>query len=211
MPAAALHLLPDHLSATAGALVEPAGNALRAVDAAQIRPGDEVCVWGPGTLGLLALQFATTHGAAVDVVGLDAERLELATQLGARSVLLAADAANGPMDRYACVIDTSNSPDVANLAVHQVEPSGRVVLIGLADTPSTIDTRDVVFRDITMVGILAASAGLDGAIELLASGVIQTDPLVAATVRLDDVADVLAGRRPRGAGPGPKIHVDPRL
>jgi hypothetical protein len=25
------------------------------------------------------------------------------------------------------------------------------------------------------------------------------------------VADVLAGVRPEGAGPGPKIHVDPRL
>jgi hypothetical protein len=27
---------------------------------------------------------------------------------------------------------------------------------------------------------------------------------------LDDVAEVLAGQRPATAGPGPKIHVDPR-
>jgi hypothetical protein len=33
---------------------------------------------------------------------------------------------------------------------------------------------------------------------------------VAATVGLDDVGAVLAGERPEGAGPGPKIHVDPR-
>jgi hypothetical protein len=34
---------------------------------------------------------------------------------------------------------------------------------------------------------------------------------VAATVGLDQIGDVLAGIRPAGAGPGPKIHVDPRL
>jgi hypothetical protein len=45
---------------------------------------------------------------------------------------------------------------------------------------------------------------------MFASGAIETDPLVAATVKLEDVADVLAGRRPANAGPGPKIHVDPR-
>jgi hypothetical protein len=40
---------------------------------------------------------------------------------------------------------------------------------------------------------------------------VDPRPLVAATVRLEDVVDVLAGRRPAGAGGGPKIHVDPRL
>jgi hypothetical protein len=34
---------------------------------------------------------------------------------------------------------------------------------------------------------------------------------VAATVGLEQVAGVLAGQRPADAGPGPKIHVDPRL
>jgi hypothetical protein len=41
--------------------------------------------------------------------------------------------------------------------------------------------------------------------------VVDTRPLVAATVGLADVGKVLTGWRPAGAGPGPKIHVDPRL
>jgi 2-desacetyl-2-hydroxyethyl bacteriochlorophyllide A dehydrogenase len=208
VPQTALHRLPDSLSASAGALVEPAGCALRAVDAAAVNAGDRVCVWGPGTLGLLAAQFAAARGAFVDVVGLDPDRLRIATELGASGALLAHEV---PSDRrYDAVIDASTSPDVAGRAVKQVEPSGRVVLVGLAETPSTIDTRDLVFGDITVIGILAASAGLDGAIELFASGAIRTESLVAATVGLEDVADVLSGRRPHDAGPGPKIHVDPR-
>jgi hypothetical protein len=66
-----------------------------------------------------------------------------------------------------------------------------------------------VLKDVTAVGILSGSPGLRGAIDQYASGVVDPTPLVAATVRLDRVADVLAGWRPPGAA-GPKIHVDPR-
>jgi len=58
--------------------------------------------------------------------------------------------------------------------------------------------------------VLSASAGLAGTIEQYAAGAVDPRPLVAATVGLDDVAAVLAGRRPAGAGHGPKILVDPR-
>ena len=59
----------------------------------------------------------------------------------------------------------------------------------------------------TAVGVLSASGGLAGIVELYATGAVDPRPLVAATVGLDDVADVLGGRS-RGAAP--KIHVDPR-
>jgi hypothetical protein len=74
-----------------------------------------------------------------------------------------------------------------------------------------IDTRTLVMRDVTAVGILSASPGLDATIRAYATGAVDPRPLVAATVGLDQVGAVLAGKRPAGAGPGPKIHVDPRL
>jgi hypothetical protein len=67
-----------------------------------------------------------------------------------------------------------------------------------------------VLKDVTAVGILSASPGLRGAVEQYASGLVDPTLLVAATIGLDRVADVLAGWRPPGAA-GPKIHVDPRL
>ena len=44
-----------------------------------------VCVWGPGTLGLLTLLFCRAGGATVDVVGPDPASRELALRLGARA------------------------------------------------------------------------------------------------------------------------------
>ena len=57
---------------------------------------------------------------------------------------------------------------------------------------------------------LSASPGLGATITAYAAGDVDPRLLVAATVGLDDVAAVLAGERPDGAGAGPKIHVDPR-
>jgi hypothetical protein len=68
-----------------------------------------------------------------------------------------------------------------------------------------------VLKDVTAVGVLSASGGVAGTVELYASGAVDPRPLIAATVGLHDVAAVLAGRRDPGWGDAPKIHVDPRL
>ncbi|MER7502843.1 zinc-binding dehydrogenase [Nonomuraea pusilla] len=107
------------------------------------------------------------------------------------------------------VIDASNAPHLPALALELVEPAGRVVYIGLAGTPSTLDTRDLALKDVVAVGVLGGSAGIPGTIAAYADGSVDPRPLVAATVGLGEAADVLAGNR-SAAGPGPKIHIDPR-
>jgi threonine dehydrogenase-like Zn-dependent dehydrogenase len=205
VPATALHALPDTVSRTAGAMVEPGGNALRAVEAADAGPGRRVLIWGPGTIGLLAARFALARRAEVHVVGQGEQSLELARELG---VTGAWTPATLPALPYDAVIDATNAAEVPAAALDLVEPGGRAVYIGLAGKPSLIDTRDLVLRDVTAVGILSASPALRATIELYASGAVDPEPLVAVTVGLDEVAGVLAGRRP--ASPRPKVHVDPR-
>jgi threonine dehydrogenase-like Zn-dependent dehydrogenase len=73
VPSRALHPLPDAVDATLGALVEPGGNALRAVLAAGLSAGSRVLITGPGTIGLLAAQFAASMGAEVHLLGLSVD------------------------------------------------------------------------------------------------------------------------------------------
>jgi threonine dehydrogenase-like Zn-dependent dehydrogenase len=203
-PAAYLHALPDTVDATLGALVEPGGNALRSVLAAAVSPAERLLVLGTGTIGLLTALLARARGADVHLVGI-ASHLELARDLGFGNTWTRETMPALPWDG---VVDASNAAALPALALDLVEPGRRVVYIGLAVTPSTIDTRDLVLKDVTAVGILGASAGLPGTIEAYASGAVDPRPLVAATVGLDEVAAVLAGHRPPGTGP--KIHVNPR-
>lgn len=208
VPASALFALPDAVDDTAGALVEPGGNALRAVRGAALGPGDRVLILGPGTIGLLAAQFARAAGAEVHLAGRTAPSMAFAGALGFAGVWPIDGIPALPWD---AVIDASNAQELPALALDLVEPGRRVVYIGLAGAPSTIDTRTLALKDVIAVGILGASAGLAGAIEAFAAGTVDPRPLVAAAVGLEAVGEVLAGRRPVSAGPGPKVHVDPRI
>ena len=205
VPVASLHQLPDGVDDAAGAMVEPGGNAWRAGDAALAGPGRRVLVWGAGTIGLLAASFAAAAGAEVHVVARRAASRDLALELGATATWSPDALPDGPIH---AVIDATDDPDVPAAAVRLVEPGGRVVFIGLAGTPSRIDTRDLVFGDITAVGILGGSLGLGHAIEHFADGRVDPRPLVGRTVGLDDAPRVLDGSI-RGE-PGPKVHIDPR-
>jgi threonine dehydrogenase-like Zn-dependent dehydrogenase len=208
VPASSLHALPDDVDAVLGALVEPGGNALRAAEAAAVGPGDRALVMGPGTIGLLVAMFLHAGGAEVHLLGRSDDSLAFARSLGFADSCTADTLPDLPFD---AVVDASNAVQLPALALDLVEPAGRVVYIGLAGEPSRIDTRTLVLADVTAVGVLSASPGLARTIEAYASGAVDPRPLVAATVGLRDVGAVLAGERPVGAGPGPKIHIDPRL
>jgi len=206
VPAVALRALPDSVDDVAGAMVEPGGNALRSVWGASLSPGKRVLIVGPGTIGLLCTQFALASGAEVHVLGRSSKNLELARMLGVHGTWTN-DAL--PELPWHAVIDATNGIEVPRRALDLVEPGGRLVLVGLAGEPSLIDTRTIALKDVTVVGVLSASPALDETIQQFATGV-DPKPLVAATVGLDQVADVLAGGRPSDAGSCPKIHIDPR-
>lgn len=208
VPARSLHALPDTMDFTVGAMVEPGGNAWRAAQATGAGPDDRVLILGPGTIGLLVALFLRAAGAQVHLMGRDRASLDFAAGLGFEAVWTEQTLPDLPFD---AVVDASNAAHLPDRALQRVEPAGRLVYIGLAGTPSLIDTRTLALKDVTATGILSASPGLDQTIRAYADGLVDPRPLVAATVGLDDVGAVLAGDLRAAPGAGPKIHVDPRL
>jgi threonine dehydrogenase-like Zn-dependent dehydrogenase len=185
-------------------MVEPGGNALRCVQAASVEAGERLLVFGTGTIGLLVALFARARGVRVHLIGRSDADLALPRQLGFADAWTRSTLPELPWDG---IVDATTGEQMPALALDLVEPGRRIVYIGLSVPPSLIDTRALVLKDVTAVGVLGASAGLPGAIAAYADGSVDPRPLVAATVRLDEIAGVLAGHRPPGAGP--KIHVDP--
>jgi threonine dehydrogenase-like Zn-dependent dehydrogenase len=206
-PARALLRLPDSVDDACGALVEPGGNALRAAWAADVRPGERLLIAGPGAIGLLVAQFARAAGAEVHLLGRSRRSREFAGSLGFAHVWTRETL---PAVPWHAVVDASNGAEMPAAAVDLVEPGRRVVFIGIAPVPTPVDSRDLLLKDVTAVGILSGSPGLAGTVERYAAGAVDPRSLVAATVGLAEVTDVLAGHRPAGAATGPKIHVDPR-
>jgi threonine dehydrogenase-like Zn-dependent dehydrogenase len=204
VPASSLFLLPPGLDAEIGALVEPGGNAYRAVRAAGVVRGERLLVIGTATIGLLVAMFARAEGVEVHLQGRSSRSMDFARSLGFDGVW---SVESLPGLRWDAVVDASNSPQAPARAIELVEPGRTVVYVGLAGSPSNVDARSLTLADVTVAGILGASSGLGGAIDAYASGRVDPRPLIDSTVGLGDVRDVLAGRRAFGAAP--KVLIDP--
>jgi threonine dehydrogenase-like Zn-dependent dehydrogenase len=206
IPEFAAHLLPDDLGPALGAMVEPTGNALRSVDATGISQGERLYIFGPGTIGLLCALIAQSRGIEVHLIGIEDRSLEFARQFGFAGVHHISAI---PHMSVHGIINATFNDAVPALALDLLEPGRTVVFIGIAGTPSMIDSRVLVLKDLKAVGILSASPGIVGAIALLSSGAIDPRALIASVVTLEECAEVLAGKRPGAVGAGPKIHIKP--
>ena len=203
--------IPDSISIATAAMIEPAGNSLRSVEAAELEENQKLLILGSGTIGLLAAQFALAKNLEVHIAGSRASLLELARELGVMHVHHIDQIRESEVREYDAVVDASSLEFAPNVALKKVYPGGRVVLIGLSSTPSLIDTRVAVLQDVTVVGILSASPGLQGAIDYFATGAVNPEPLISEVIGMHEVSDRLQGNRGVKAKSGPKIHVDPRI
>ena len=208
VPVVALHPLPDSVNDIMGAMVEPGGNSWRSVAAAEAGPGRRILVIGPGTIGLLCAAFARAAGSEVHVLGRNPTALALAIDLGVDGAWTDSTL---PGLRWDAVIDATDAPTMPQRAVELVEAGRRVVYVGISVDPSLVDSRLIARKDVTAVGILGASLGIDPTIEAYASGSVDPTRLVATTIGLDQVAAALHGWKPDDRPGFPKILVDPRL
>lgn len=204
VPEWALYRLPDVVTDEMGAMVEPGGNAYRTVAASGAAEEVRVLVLGPGTIGLLATAFALATGAEVHVLGVTPQSLALARKTGAHGVWTDSDLPDLPWD---AIINATTDGSMPAFAIENVEPGGRVVLIGGGHQPTTVDPQILVRKSMTVTGILGGSHGLQPAIDGYESGTVDPRPLIADTIGLADVSDVLTGKLQSSTGP--KFLVDP--
>ena len=138
MPARSCYPLPDAIDDTQGALIEPLGVAIHAVDLARIRVGDTVAIAGAGPIGLLILQLTRLAGASlVFVADPLAGRLALAERWGARPVPCGSeDPARAVVrDTGGRGVDVAIEAAWADASIEQAAAmcrlGGRLVLVGI--------------------------------------------------------------------------------
>ena len=78
----------------------------------------------------------------------------------------------------------AGGPAAIAAAFAAVRPGGTVVALGLSGAPTIpFDFDGMVVRDIDLIGVLGSVGYWPGAIELIADGRVQTEPVVTAHVR----------------------------
>jgi len=197
--------LPDALSDADGAMLEPLGVALFAVDLAHLKAGMRVGVFGCGPIGLLVLQLARAMGATA-IVATDAlpHRVEAARSFGATAIL----AQDGQEAAEVMAAVHGKGVDVAfevagenaavETAVAAARPGGKVILVGIPAKDETTFTASTARRKgLTLKLVRRMKHTYPRAIQLVERGLIDVRSLVTHRFPLGRAAEAfaLANRR----------------
>jgi len=196
VPAHNIHHLPANVDLIAGALSEPLTCCVHALERTHVEPGETVIVSGPGAIGLLMAQVVKAAGAKVIVLGtqVDAARLSLAQTLGADMALNVEEATTqqtladitagvGADVVFECAGVGASAQSCLNL----VRRRGRYGQVGLFGKPITWNLDLVCYKELEVHGSFAhLPSAWRKALNLMASGQVQTRPLVSAILPITE-------------------------
>jgi L-iditol 2-dehydrogenase len=197
-PGRLLHPLPPALTAEDGALLEPLGVAIHAVDLGKLRPGTAVAVVGCGPIGLMIVQVARHRGADV-IVAVDPlrHRRELALRLGAATAAAPEEKSLGALD-VDVAFDVVGSAAAVETAVGAARPGGRVVLVGIPDDDRTSFPAALARRKgLTLLVSRRMAEVYPRAIDLVAGGAVDVRSIVSDRFPLDRAAEAFDTARRR--------------
>lgn len=216
IPEICAYRVPAALSPRVAAMLEPLGTSLRAVLELDVS-GGSVAVIGCGPIGLFAVACAKALGAS-RIIGLDVreERLALAKRLGcdmsldprhedATATILEATGGVG----VDAIVEASGNAAALEGAFAYLRKGGRCALVGLPSEPVRLNIgADVVFKEATIVGIHGREMFRTWTRmrQLLASGLLNVDPVITHEMPLEGYAEGLALL---AAGKGGKVILVP--
>jgi S-(hydroxymethyl)glutathione dehydrogenase/alcohol dehydrogenase len=171
------------------------------VNAAKVRPGTSVAVFGTGGVGLNVIQGAALVGAekiiAVDLLD---NKLELAREMGATHgvnaskidpVVRTKELTAGQGVDYA--FEVVGLPETISQAVEVLRKRGVAVILGVTQRETTIplETFPMLFQERTVMGSIYGSSrpriDIPTLIDLYMAGKIKLDPLLTRTYPLEQI------------------------
>ncbi len=207
--------LPETMDAAAGAMLEPLGVAMHAVDLAHLRPGLQIGVFGCGPIGLLVIQLALQAGAshifATDRLN---HRVAAARSLGAQQAVQV-DEGGGLPDLQAqvgsrgldAVFEVAGEDLAVESAITAVKPGGVVVLVGIPSQDKTSFCASTARRKgLTIKLCRRMKNTYPRAIDMVSRGLVEVSSLVTHRFPLDRAQEAfwLAERRE-----GLKVIIEP--
>lgn len=183
VPARILHRIPAGVAFEEAALTEPCCVAFNAVvNNAHVKPGDRVVVLGPGPIGILSGAMARLCGAAVAVVGLEADRarLEVARSYGCEPIVGSAAefARQGDGLGVDGVVDATGVSAALATALELVRPAGWISKVGWGPQPLGFSLDPLVQKNVTLQGSFSHNWPIwERVLQLLASGALDVRPI----------------------------------
>lgn len=197
VPQHILYRLPDEVSFTQAAMVEPVAVAAHAVELSSPGWNDSVAVIGSGMIGLFLIQVLRSKGCGkIIAADKDPVKLKLAVQLGAdyafdpqkqdiKEEILSLTSGRGAD----MVFEAVGTEDTVSTAVECVRKGGTVTLVGNLSPSVTMPLQSVVTRQIKIQGSCAICGEYPAVLDMIARKEIRVEPLLSAEAPLSEGAE----------------------
>ena len=186
--------LPEGLPFEHAAMIEAVSIAVHAANRTPVSLGDTSVVVGSGMIGLLVIQAMRLAGCGqIIAVDLEENRLLKAKELGA-DIGLKGDAVDVPAEvrkltggRGAdVVLEVVGVAATVNTAIACARKGGTITLVGNLAPKVEMPLQAIVTKELTIHGSCASRGEYPACIELLERRAIRVDPLITATISLQD-------------------------
>ncbi|MCD8077594.1 MAG: alcohol dehydrogenase catalytic domain-containing protein [Lachnospiraceae bacterium] len=203
LPEYTLVPLPDTVSLLHGSLMEPLAVGYHAAQNGSFTPGETTAVIGTGPIGLLTILSLRALGAGKIVCSdTSVARLDMARQLGADITVDAREddlaqvvkEATDGLGADRTIICTDAVPAFQQ-AIRATRNCGDVVLVGMIQKKVDFCPMDIFGRDINIISSYTFTDEIFEAVDAVAGGKIQLDPLISSIYSLEhgkDAFDALA-------------------
>jgi threonine dehydrogenase-like Zn-dependent dehydrogenase len=194
VPARLLHPVDDRVGTRLASLAEPWAVSVRAVHRARLTEVDErLLVLGGGAIGLLCGVAARDRTARVGITCRYEHQADLARRFGLDAVPPDSVAEWADEHRPDVVIETvGGEADTMADAVRTVRRGGRIVVVGVFGPPRPTDYREVVLKEVEIVGSFiygTVRGGSEFGVAVRRMGAI-VDELAALQTHRYDLTDV---------------------
>jgi L-iditol 2-dehydrogenase len=193
--------IPDDFSMDTGALLEPLGVAIHAVDLGQLKIAQRVAVLGCGPIGLLIMRLAKLSGAG-PIFAFDQFdwRLAAARQWGADETIDISDGKQVEALKELTkgrgvdvVFEAAWAGDAVDQAVQMADLGGRVVLVGIPGSDQANFVHSAARRKgLTLLMSRRMKHTYPRAIALVSDGLVNLDDLVSHHFSLEQVGEAFA-------------------
>jgi L-iditol 2-dehydrogenase len=199
-----LHRIPDELSFSQGAFVEPFSVAYSAaVAAGGIDASDDVAVIGGGPIGLLCTLAAATMGGSVTLIEPQAHRRALGLEIGARHAIdpTAGDPSEQTAEAtggrgFGVVIEAAGVPAAMASAFPIAALGARVVFVGIdVGGTAAVEIGLVQSKALHVRGIIGSAGMWPRTIRFMATSGVDPAPLLTATFPLGEGTAALEAAR----------------
>ncbi len=197
--------VPAGVSPNDAAALSCAGvTTYKAIKVARVTPAETVAIFGIGGLGHLALQYARIVGGLTIAVDIEADKLAMATELGADHVVNAAEtdpvAAIQALGGADVAVALAASKESFDQAYRSLRRGGRLVCVALpAGNPSVdVPIFDTVLNGKSVIGsIVGTRNDLAEVFDLHAAGRTRVIAVERKIDQINDcIDDVLSGHVP---------------